>query len=224
MTGPRPMSGQQLRILIVDDHPLVRDAIGRTLDAPDMAVVGEAGSASEGLAAAAALRPDVVLLDLNLPGMSGHELLRDLRSGAPDALVVVVTASSLVADAEAAILGGAAGYLTKDMPADALRRAIRGLRAGQLAMPRPLAAEVMGRLATSARRVAPAEGDGLAALSPREREVLRLAAEGLTNRGIGAVLGLSPRTVERHIGSVLAKLGVPNRAAAARRWQEVSSR
>jgi len=218
------MNADPIRILIVDDHPLVRDAIRRTLAAPDMTLVGEAGSGPEGLAAAAALRPDIILLDLNLPGMSGHELLRDLRSSAPAARIVVLTASSLAADAEAAILAGASGYLTKDMAADALRRAIRGLQAGQLAMPRALAAEIMGRLAIAARRAVPADGDALAAVSPREREVLRLAAEGLTNRGIGAVLGLSPRTVERHMGSVLAKLGVPNRAAAARLWQEVSSR
>jgi DNA-binding NarL/FixJ family response regulator len=110
------------------------------------------------------------------------------------------------------------------MAPDALRRAIRGLQGGQLVMPRTLAAEVMRRLAWAARRVAPADREGLAALSPREREVLRLAAQGLTNRKIGAALGLSPRTVERHVGSILSKLGVPNRAAAARAWQEAASR
>jgi DNA-binding NarL/FixJ family response regulator len=217
-------AGGPTRIVIVDDHPLVRDAIRRTLAAPDMAVVGEAGTGPEGLAIAASLAPDLILVDLNLPGMSGHELLRDLRTRAPGARLVVLTASSSADDAEQAILAGAAGYLTKDLPPDALRRAIRGLRIGQLVMPRILAAEVVRRLAATARRAGPSDDDGLAALSPREREVLRLVATGLTNREIGTALGLSPRTVERHIGSVLSKLGVPNRAAASRVWQEVDGR
>jgi DNA-binding NarL/FixJ family response regulator len=202
---------------LVDDHALVRSAIRQALDAPDIEVVGEARNAEEALEMAPRLRPDLLLLDIDLPGMTGIEAVRELAPRLPETRVVMLTVSTDRRNLLEAMRHGAAGYLTKDLTGDALLRAVRGLRRGDLAMSRQHAAQVIEHLQRGGHGGMPDEMGGL--LSAREQEVLRLLAEGLTDREIAGALAISPRTVESHVSAVLRKLGVRNRAEAARRYR-----
>lgn len=213
-----------LRVMLVDDHALVRSAVRQALSAaPDVEVVGEAASADDALLLAPELRPDVLLLDINLPGSDGLRVLRELRPRLPETKIVMLTVSTERRDLLDAIREGAAGFLTKDLSPEALLRTVRGIRRGDLPMSRSMAADVIRSLASRPTAAATAEGaaeDVLGPLSAREREVLRHLAAGLTDREIGERLGISPRTVETHVGSILHKLNVRNRAEAARRYRE----
>ena len=216
---------QPLRVLLVDDHALVRSAVRQAITAPDIEVVAEASSAEEALEAASRLRPDVILLDVDLPGVSGIAVLRDLVPRFPDTKVVMVTVSGEERDVIDAIRNGAAGYLTKDLAPEALQRAVRGIRDGDLPMPRRLAAMALRHFAEGSSR-APLPSDGrtaAAGFSTREDEVMRLLAAGMTDRGIGEVLSISTRTVETHVSAILRKLGVRTRAEAARIYREEQS-
>lgn len=211
-----------ITVMLVDDHALVRSAVRQALTADDIQVVGEASTADEALLLAPSLQPDVLLLDLNLPGTSGLSLLRELAPRLPSTKVVMLTISDDRRDLLDAVRNGAAGYLTKDLSPDALQRAVRGIRSGDLAMSRAMAAEVIQHLATATNRPSGTDASGsLPGVSPREEEVLALLADGLTDREIADRLGISPRTVETHVGSLLNKLGVRNRAQAARRYREL---
>jgi NarL family two-component system response regulator LiaR len=206
--------------MLVDDHVLVRTAVRHAIVGPDLEVVAEAGSAEEATALALQTRPDVLLLDITLPGMSGVELVRELAPRLPDTRIVMLTASSADRDLVDAIRFGAVGYLTKDMAPEELARAIRSADSGDLAMSTRMAVRVIRHLAEGTRHgVATSTDPGMAELTPREREVLRLLAEGLTDREIADALTISVRTVETHVSSVLRKLGVRNRAAAAGRYR-----
>jgi DNA-binding NarL/FixJ family response regulator len=207
-----------LRILLVDDHALVRSAVRQALTADDLKVVGEAATADEALLLAPQLRPDLILLDIDLPGTDGLRLVRELAPRLPETRIVMLTVSTSRRDLLDAVQNGAAGYLTKDLSADALRRAVRGIRRGDLPMSRQMAATVVRHLARS-RGVAASAGEAGWDLSSREEEVRRLLADGLTDREIGERLTISPRTVETHVGNVLRKLGVRNRAKAAERYR-----
>lgn len=208
-----------MRVLLVDDHALVRSAIRQALEAPDVTVVGEARSAEEALEMAPRLRPDLVLMDIDLPGMTGIEAVRELAPRLPDARIVMLTVSTDRRDLLDAVRHGAAGYLTKDLSGDALLRAVRGIRRGDLPMSRVHAAVVVDHLARTGRSGLSAADEMGGLLSAREQEVLRLLAEGMTDREIAAALAISPRTVESHVSSVLRKLGVRNRAEAAQRYR-----
>ncbi len=214
------MSAGPIRVMLVDDHAMVRSAVRQALTAPDVEVVGEAMTAEDALINAPRLRPEVMLLDIDLPGMSGVDLVRELAPRLPDTKIVMLTVSTSRRNLIDALRFGAVGYLTKDLNGDALLRAIRGLRMGDLPMSRAHAAEALEHFARHGRTLSGDEGP-LGSLSSREREVLRLLSDGLTDREIGQALGISPRTVETHVGNVLRKLGVRNRAEAARRYQEV---
>jgi DNA-binding NarL/FixJ family response regulator len=215
------MSERQTRVMLVDDHALVRSAVRQALAADDLEIVGEAASADEALLLAPQLAPDVLLLDINLPGTNGLRLLRELAPRLPSTKIVMLTVSNDRRDLVEAVRSGAAGYLTKDLSPDALQRAVRGIRSGDLAMSRSMAADVIQHLALATNRpAASVGGDEIAGISAREREVLALLADGLTDREIGEKLGISPRTVETHVGSLLSKLGVRNRAQAASRYRE----
>jgi two-component system response regulator DevR len=214
------MSADRLTVMLVDDHALVRSAVRQALDAPDIEVVGEAATADEALLLGPQLQPDILLLDINLPGTDGLRLLRELVPRLPNTRIVMLTVSSSRRDLADAVRFGAAGFLTKDLGPEALQRAVRGIRSGDLPMSRAMAADLIRELASSARPPAGESVAGMADLSAREEEVLRHLADGLTDREIGERLGISPRTVETHVGSVLRKLGVRNRAGAAARYRE----
>jgi two-component system nitrate/nitrite response regulator NarL len=210
-----------MRIMLVDDHAFVRSAIRQSLTAPDIEIVGEASSGEDALKLAPSLRPDILLVDIDLPGMSGLRLLRELRPRLPDAKFVMLTVSTSQVDVLEAVRLGAVGYLTKDLDADALLRSIRGVRDGDLAMPRKIAARTIQDLVAGVGLRGSEHGSpGLDSLSPREDEILRLLAEGMTDREIGEALTISTRTVESHVRNILRKLDARNRAAAARLYLE----
>jgi DNA-binding NarL/FixJ family response regulator len=203
-----------LRVMLVEDHALVRAAIRRTLSVPGLEVVAEAGSAEEALDMVREAAPDVILVDIELPGMSGVALVRELAPRLPDTKIVMLTASTRRDDLLLAMRSGAVGYLTKDISPEALVRSINGLREGDLPMPRRLAAELVREL------VRPASGRAVSGLSAREIEVLGMLSDGLTDREIGEALYISPRTVGRHVGNILDKLGARNRREAAVRYRD----
>jgi DNA-binding NarL/FixJ family response regulator len=216
-----PSSQGLIRVMIVDDHPLVRAAVAQAISAPDVEMVAEATSAEEALLSALAVRPDVLLVDIHLPGMTGLQLVRELAPRLPDTRIVMLTVSATDRDVADAIGYGAVGYLTKDLMPDALLRSVRAAYVGDLAMPRGLAARLIRRLAGRPQSERLATGDpAIEHLSPRERDVLRLIEEDLTDRQIAESLGISSRTVATHVSSILHKLGVRNRAEAARRYRE----
>lgn len=209
----------RIRLMLVEDHPLVRSAVRQAVSVPDIEIVAETASAEEAAVLALRLRPDVMLVDIGLPGMSGVQLVRELARRLPETRIVMLTVSSTDDDLLDAMEAGAAGYLTKDLTPEALLRAVRGAHSGDLAMPRRLAARLVQRLTERTRRTASWD-PVLAPLSAREREVLALLADGMTDREIAEALTISQRTVETHVSSLLHKLGVRNRSEAARRFHE----
>ncbi len=216
-------SRNPLRVMLVDDHSLVRSAVRQAISDGEVELVAEAATAEDAFALALSIRPDILLLDINLPGMKGLQMLDEIAPRLPDTKVVMLTVSDSERDVIDAIARGASGYLTKDLNPDALLRALKGVHRGELAMSRRMAARVMRHFADAARRGRAAAGpsDGLLeSLSPRENDVLRMLAEGLTDREIAGALIISPRTVETHVSNVLRKLAVRNRAEAAQRYRE----
>lgn len=209
-----------LRVMLVDDHALVRAAVRQAIDGGDVELVAEAASAEDAFALALSVRPDVLLLDIDLPGMSGLQMVEELAPRLPETRIVMLTVSDSERDMLEAIGRGAAGYLTKDLSPEALKRALRGTQRGELAMSRRFAARAVRHFADLARRSRVAtSGGNLDGLSPREIDVLRMLAEGLTDREIAEALIISTRTVETHVSNVLHKLNVRNRAEAAQRYR-----
>jgi DNA-binding NarL/FixJ family response regulator len=201
---------EPISVLIVDDHPVVRRGLRALLEVQDgIEVAGEAGDGATALALTAELTPDVVLLDLKLPGMDGVAVLTELKAAGRKARVLVLTSATEPASASLALRSGAAGVVYKDVDPDALVRAIRSVHDGHLL----LAPEAAGSLVRTASGWNPAAG--LDALTSREREVLAEIAKGRSNREIARALGVSEKTVKAHVSSVLAKLGVQDRTQAA---------
>jgi DNA-binding NarL/FixJ family response regulator len=207
-----------VRVMFVDDHLLVRAAVRQALSARDVEVVAEAGSAEEALELAPRVRPDILLVDIDLPGMDGVSLVRELAPRLPGTRIIMLTVSSSDHHVLDATRFGATGYLTKDLSPEALLRAVRSAAEDELVMPRRMAARLVHRLVEATRHATTTDDPELASLSARELEVLGLLAEGLTDRQIAESLTVSPRTVETHVSSVLHKLGARNRAQAARRY------
>jgi DNA-binding NarL/FixJ family response regulator len=194
-----------IRVLIVDDHPVVRQGLTALLSVQDdITVAGEAGDGPAAVALAASLSPDVVLLDLKLPGADGIAVLPEL---AGRHRVLVLTSATDREWADRALRAGASGVVYKDIDPDALVRAIRAVHDGNV---------LLATSAAAALRTGPAaRGDGLDTLTRREREVLAQITAGRSNREIGRVLGVSEKTVKAHVSAVLAKLGVQDRTQAA---------
>ena len=210
-----------LRVMLVDDHALVRAAVRQAIDGGGVELVAEAATAEDAFALALSVRPDVLLLDIDLPGMSGLQMLEELAPRLPETKIVMLTVSDSERDMLDSVSRGAAGYLTKDLSPEALLRALRGTQRGELAMSRRFAARAIRHFAEASRRGRGAGGGGaIEGLSPRENDVLRMLAEGLTDREIATALIISPRTVETHVSNVLHKLNVRNRAEAAQRYRE----
>jgi DNA-binding NarL/FixJ family response regulator len=199
-----------IRVAVADDHPVVREGLLAMLETqPDFAVVGEAGTGPEALALVASADPDVLLLDLELPGLDGVGVLRRLKSDGVRTRVIVFTVFDTDERIIAALEAGAAGYLLKGTPRGELFAAVRAVAGG---------GSLLAPVATSAvlRRV---RGDSTPgpALTPRERLVLQHLARGLGNKQIAAALGISERTVKFHVSSVFTKLGASNRTEAVTR-------
>jgi DNA-binding NarL/FixJ family response regulator len=199
-----------ISVLIVDDHPVVRRGLRVLLEvAGGIEVAGEAGDGETALALAAEHAPDVILLDLKLPGVDGIAVLGELTARNSPARVLVLTSATEPASASLAMRSGAAGVLYKDVDPDALVRAIRSVHDGHLL----LAPGAAGTLVHPPGPWGPRAG--LDALTPREREVLAELAKGQSNREIARALRVSEKTVKAHVSSVLAKLGVQDRTQAA---------
>ncbi|MFI8823508.1 response regulator [Streptomyces sp. NPDC053431] len=203
------------RVFLVDDHEVVRRGLRDLIDdEPDMAVVGEASTADQALARGPALRPDVAVLDVRLPDGDGISVCRELRSRMPDLACLMLTSFD---DEEAlldAIMAGAAGYVLKQIKGSDLVSAVRTVATGQSMLDPATTARLMHSLRDPEVAKAP-EDERLAALSERERAVLELIGEGLTNRQIAKRLYLSEKTVKNHISRLLGKLGVERRVQAA---------
>jgi DNA-binding NarL/FixJ family response regulator len=200
----------KITVLIADDHPVVRQGLRVLLSLEDdIEVVGEVGDGGEAVELAAALVPDVILLDLKLPVLDGLGVLADLRDRGLPTHTLVLTSVADQASVTVAMRAGAAGFLYKDVDPDALVRAVRSVHDGNTV----LAPEAAGSLVRS--RARPGAVAGLDALTAREREVLAQVAEGRSNREIARLLHMSEKTVKTHVSSVLAKLGVADRTQAA---------
>jgi DNA-binding NarL/FixJ family response regulator len=201
-------SSTPICILLVDDHPVVRQGLAAVLeDEPDFQVVGAAGTAEEGLRLAEQLRPDVVLLDLELPGTDGVQALPAFAARSPNARVVVFTAYDTDERVFGALRAGAKGYLLKGATADEIASAIRAVHAGESSLTPRVAARLVAAMGVAPRGAGP--------LSGRERAVLRLVAEGLPNKQIARALSITERTVKFHVASASRKLSADNRAQAA---------
>ncbi|WP_369431957.1 response regulator [Glycomyces amatae] len=201
------MAPEPIRVLIVDDHPVVRDGLRGMFDrTEDVDVVGEAADGREAVDRALALGPDVILMDLRMPGTDGVSAIRELAARRVDAKVLVLTTYDTDSDVLPAIEAGASGYLLKDASPEELRRAIRAAHEGGTVLAPSVASVLMDRV----RRPAAAAGP----LSERELEVLALIARGRSNRETAAELFISEATVKTHLVHVYAKLEVNDRAAA----------
>jgi DNA-binding NarL/FixJ family response regulator len=205
------------RVLIVDDHPLTREALASLLTQHGFDVVGEADDGESAIDAVAALRPDLVLLDLSMPGMSGLEALPRLREAAPDCEVVVLTASETEENLLAAIRAGAAGYLLKSEPPERIVDFLRGAAHGEAALSGTIARRLLDEVRTGNGRGTGVPDEIAAVLSARELEVLLLLDEHLGTEEIAKRLFISEHTVRSHVKSLLRKLGVSSRREALER-------
>lgn len=200
-----------IRILVADDHPVVRDGLVAILSTqPDFAVVGEAGTGAEAVDRARELRPDVMLLDLEMPELDGVEALRRLSQSNPEVRVIVFTAFDTDERILGAVQAGAQGYLLKGAPRKDLFDAVRVVHAGGSLL-QPVVASKLLRQVSHQPQVSEVE-----ALTLRELEVLRLVAQGLQNKEIAGALVISERTVKFHVSSIMGKLGAGNRTEAVR--------
>ncbi|WP_460794502.1 response regulator [Nocardioides pacificus] len=207
MTEPTP----KIRVFLLDDHELVRRGLRDLLeDSGDIEVVGESGLAVEATSRIPALRPDVAILDGRLPDGSGIDVCRDIRSVDPSIKALILTSYDDDDALFAAIVAGASGYVLKQVAGNALVDSIRRVAAGQSLIDPSLMARVLDRV----RNGAP-EASELAGLTEREREILALIAEGMTNRQIGERLFLAEKTVKNYVSSLLTKLGLERRTQAA---------
>jgi two-component system response regulator DevR len=209
-----------IRVFLVDDHEIVRRGVSSLLDGEaDIEVVGEAASVAQARPRIGATRPDVALLDMRLPDGDGIDLCRDVRSQNPDVRCIILTAHDDDEAVYAAVLAGASGYVLKDMRSSALVDAVRAVAAG-----RQLLNPAISRMAV--KRIDARQNDArpLELLNTREREILELIAEGMTNREIGETLALAEKTVKNYVSSLLSKLGIQRRTQAVAVQLEYRSR
>src|SRR5712672_1972332 len=196
------MTTPPIRILYIDDHTLVREGVAALINRqPDMQVIAEAASGSEGIEQFRLHQPDVSLVDLRLPGISGIEVIATMLGERPDARILVISSSEGDVDIHRALSAGALGYVLKGMPREALLEAIRKVNRGEKAISPEVAAAVAGHLTDDP-------------LTSREIEVLMVVATGARNREIAVNLGISEETVKMHVKSIISKLGAVDRTGA----------
>lgn len=211
------MSENEIRIVVVDDHPLFREGVSLALaNCPGLAVVGEGGSAAEAIALAEQHRPDVILLDLSMPG-GGLNALSTIIQRWPDAKAMVLTASESDDDVLTALRSGARGYVLKGVGGSTLADVVKGIAAGESYVSPALAARILVEMQDSPSHSAEtAEAvDPLATLTPREKQILRMVADGNSNKEVGRLLDLQEKTIKHHMTRILQKLHVRNRTEAA---------
>ncbi len=200
-----------IRVFLLDDHEVVRRGLSDMLEAADgFQVVGEAGTATEALARIPAARPDVAVLDARLPDGSGIDVCRDIRSALPEVRCLILTSYDDEDAVFAAVMAGAAGYLLKEIRGSSLIDAIRQVAEGKTLLDPTVTERLIARL-----RDGEPKDERLASLTERERDILLLIADGLTNRQIGERLFLAEKTVKNYVSGLLAKLGMQRRTQAA---------
>jgi DNA-binding NarL/FixJ family response regulator len=201
-----------ITVVVIDDHVLFRTGLRELLEQEDIRVIGEASSAEAGLEVVQAKAPDVAIVDLNLPRMSGHEAIRQMATSAPRTQVLVLTISVDEADVTEAVLAGACGYLLKDASAGNIVSGVRAAASGESMVSPRMATTLLDQLRQRERGESAPD---IESLSDREKEVLRLVVEGKDNAAIAEELFISPYTVKNHISNILLKLKVENRLQAA---------
>ena len=206
---------ETISVLLVDDHTLFRSGVRSLLQRhPRFDVVGEAADGVDGVKRALQLQPDVILLDLNMPGMSGVETLQLILQDRPGTAVIMLTVSEEAEDLAAALQAGARGYLIKNIDADYLIRAVERAAAGESVLAESLAGKLFAHVQRGGARPAPPPSE-LDKLTPREREILACLARGESNKLIARVLDLAESTVKIHVQNILKKLGLTSRVQAA---------
>lgn len=204
MTATAVSATGTIRLMLVDDHPVLRAGLSNLLGLEaDITVVAQAGSGEAAIRLCGECQPNVCLLDLSMPGLTGMETLGRLREAVPDCRIVVLTSSESAAEATRALSAGAAGFVTKTVPYPEIVQSIRDVHAGAVGIRRGVPT--------------PPVGSRTAGLSPREVEVLHLLRKGLSNPAIGKALGVTERTVKWHVAGILEKLGARDRTEAVAR-------
>jgi DNA-binding NarL/FixJ family response regulator len=209
-------TGASIRVMVVDDHPMWREGVARDLTEAGYAVVATTGEGRQAIRIAAATRPDVVVLDLQLPDISGVEVIDGLIGLMPGIRVLMLSASGEQQSVLDAVKAGAAGYLIKSAAPEEFLEAVRRTAAGDTVFTPGLAGLVLGEYRRLAAVPDPAEDGGTPRLTERETEVLRLVAKGLSYKQIAERLGLSHRTVQNHVQNTLGKLQLHNRVELTR--------
>ncbi|MFJ6616439.1 response regulator [Kitasatospora sp. NPDC091335] len=212
----QPTTDRPVRVMVVDDHPMWRDAVSRDLAEAGLDVVATAGDGEEAVRRARACSPQVVVMDLNLPGLSGAEACRQVVAQDPAVRVLVLSASGEHQDVLEAVKSGATGYLVKSAGREELLDAVRRTAVGDAVFTPGLAGLVLGEFRRLAAEPAPASAPAAPRLTARETEVLRLVAKGLSYRQIADRLVLSHRTVQNHVQNTLGKLQLHNRVELVR--------
>jgi len=213
---PAPSAGTALRLMVVDDHPMWRDAVARDLEAAGLDVVATAATGTEALTRARATRPQVVVLDLQIPEPDGVEVTGALVAADPAVRVLILSASGEQEDVLEAVKAGATGYLVKSASRDELLSAVRRVAQGEAVFTPGLAGLVLGEYRRLADTPSASGGDDRPQLTERETEVLRMVAKGLSSKQIADRLVLSHRTVQNHVQNTLRKLQLHNRVELTR--------
>ncbi|MFC5528618.1 response regulator [Cohnella yongneupensis] len=212
---------QPVRVLLADDHPHAREGMRMIVSAdPDFVVVGEASSGEEAIVLSDALQPDLVLMDIHMPGMGGLEAVKAIKGGQPQVKIVIVTVSDDASHLFEAIKKGAQGYLLKNLNPSAWRDYLRAVAHDEAPLNPDLALSILREFANRKPQQSPGAKDGddaqVEGLTPREKELLREVAQGLTNREVAQSLGLSEHTVKNHLKNILQKLHLDNRVQLTR--------